>query len=163
MVGGTNQHATPIFEMHRRLIDESQHLLTQSVEAQRLSNRLLLRALKGQVMAQRNSVEMANSFVHGYLDGATATLPGENDTDRLHELVDEQFDQILEIHANTFGVFKDQVERSIDTYEELSAGYVDSVDDSFDSLLDTHHQFETQSIELVDHAEKQTDLEPTDA
>lgn len=157
-------HANPMFEMQRQLIDESQHMLTQSVEAQQLTNRLLLHGLKSQVMAQRHGVEIANTVVHGYLDSTTATLPGENDADRLHELVDEQFDQLLEIHADAFGAFTDQFERSIDTYEDLSTEYVDSVDDRFDSLLDTHHQFETHGIELDGRSEEQRHTpEPTDA
>lgn len=143
----------PWFALQRQLLDGSRTLLTQSVEMQRFTNQLVKHTLETQELLQHHGGAMARTAAHGYLDGASIMAPSEHSPDGMHELIDDQFDQAFEIHADAFGVLKRGVEQGADTYEDLSTEYVKSVDEQFDSLLDTHHQFETQPIEPVEIAD----------
>jgi hypothetical protein len=142
----------PWFALQRQLLDGSRTLLTQSVEMQRFTNQLVKHTLETQELLQRHGGAMARTAAHGYLDGTSVMTPTVP-PDGMHELIDDQFDQAFEIHADTFDVLKRGVEQGADAYEDLSTEYVESVDEQFDSLLDTHHQFETQPIEPVEIAD----------
>lgn len=144
----------PWFTLQRQLLAGSRTLLTQSVEMQRFVNRLATHAIESQELVQRHGGELANVAAHGYLTGASVVLPGGSSPDGMHELVDEQFDRAFGLHADTFDALKRGTERGTDTCEDLSTEYVASVDEQFDRLLDTHHQFETQRIELADDADE---------
>ena len=147
MMGMTNQTDSirPVVEIQRRLLDENQQLLRRSVEAQQLTNGLVRIGLENQRAVQRYGIEAASMAAHGYIDSITTATPGESDADHMHNL-DEQFGQLLGVHDTLFGALTGQFERSADAYEDLSEEYIDSFDEQFDSLLDTHHQFETQTI-----------------
>lgn len=143
----------PWFTMQRQLLDGSRTLLTQNVEMQRFTNRLMSRTVETQELLQRYSGEMAQMAAHGYLDSASVMLPNDHSSNSMHELVDDQFDRAFGRHADTFDVLKRGIGQGAYTYEDLSTEYVESVEDKFDSLLDTHHQFETQRIELAEDAD----------
>lgn len=138
---------TPWVEIQRQLLDGSRSLLTRSVETQQFTNQLLMNGLDTHEMAQRHGIELANTAAHGYLNSVTPSLSNETSAD-LHDLVDESFDWLLGVHTDTFGAFARRFDWSVETYEDLSVEYVESVDDQFDRLLDAHQQFEINTIEL---------------
>lgn len=138
----------PLVKLQRQLIDESQHLLAESPEMQRLTNQFTIEILANQEKTQRYGGEIANATIHAYLDVMSAMLPNEYDSHPAHTLVNMQFDQALGLQADVLDMVTRQAETNIGPYEDLSTEYVESINDQFDWLLDTTHQFETQGNAL---------------
>lgn len=147
MADRTDQ-SNPVVELQRRLFDESRQLLIRNVEAQQFTNRLLMNSLNAQELVQRHSIELANATAHSYLTGATVLLADESDADRLHNLVDEEINRLFGVYTDAFDAFTRQLERNLNTTEDRSTEYAESVEDQFDRLLDTDHRFKTQPIEV---------------
>ena len=91
---------TTTFEMQREAIEQGQQAIEQGIEFQQNMNEAFLGSFESQESAQRRTVELTQSVLHGYFDAVEGIIPGADSTlDELRETVDEQYDVLLENHA----------------------------------------------------------------
>ncbi|MDN4015246.1 hypothetical protein QX233_22620, partial [Chryseobacterium gambrini] len=87
----------------------------------------------------RQSVELAHAGTRSYLHAVDAMTPGaRSPTDQLRRQTDEAFSQLKRNHADLFDSFEAEAKRGVVSYEELSAEYLDALDEQLETLLDTH-------------------------
>src|SRR6056297_925932 len=112
-------YTTPVttaFEMQRTTIEQSQKALEQSVSFQKNVNSAVIDSLDTQESAQRRGVELQQTAFHSYLDAMASTMPGMTETvEQIRETVDEQFDFLLENHAELFDNMETELEEGVDT------------------------------------------------
>ena len=137
-------YTTPVttaFEMQRATIEQSQKALEQSVSFQQNVNEAVIDSLDTQESAQRRGVELSKTAFHSYLDAIETTVPGmAGTTDEMRQAVDEQYDFLLENHAEVF----DNVE------SEMTEDYVTAVDEQVGMLVEAHEELESQSVEVAE-------------
>jgi len=150
------EYTTPInsvFEFQRTAIEQSQHAVERSVEFQQSVNEAVLDGLDSQESAQRQGVELNRTAVHSYLDAIEATVPGAAGTfDDVREVVDEQYDTLLENHTEAFDSVAEEVERGIEVYDESAEEYLAAVEEQTEALLEAHEEIEGETVDVVREA-----------
>ena len=148
-----SQYTTPVttaFEMQRATIEQSQRAFEQSIEFQKNVNEAFIGSLDSQESAQRRGVELAQTAVHNYLDTVKSTVPGVAPTvEEIRTAVDEQYDFLLENHAEAFENVESELVEGADTYDEMTGDVVDALDEQIDLLVEAHEDLEDQSVEAV--------------
>jgi len=147
-------YTTPVttaFEMQRNTIEQSQKALEQSVAFQQNVNEAVIDGLDTQESAQRRGVELTKTAVHSYLDAVEASVPGVAGTvDEVREAVDEQYDFLLENHAEAFDNVESELVDGVDTYDELTDEVLTALDDQIAMLVEAHEELESQSVEAAE-------------
>jgi len=147
-------YTTPVttaFEAQRATIEQGQKALEQSVTFQQQLNQAMLGSLESQESAQRRGVELSQTAVHTYLDTLEASVPGvEPAVEELRNTVDEQFEFLLENHAEAFDAAEEEFGEGVDTYDEMTADTLEALDDQLSMLIEAHEDLETQSVEAVE-------------
>lgn len=150
---------TPVstaFEIQRTAIQQGQEALERSVDFQQRVNRAVLNSLDSQAAAQRGTVELARTATHAYLDTVAATVPGADGTvDEIREVVDEQYEVLLENHASAVDEVEGQLETGLDIYEEAAQEFIGSTEAQIEALLAAHEDVEDQTLETVQEFEGQ--------
>jgi len=154
-------YTTPVsttFEMQRAAIEQSQQAFEQSVEFQQNVGQAFLDSLDTQESAQRRGVELSQQAIHSYLDAVENTVPGVAGTvEEVRNAVDEQFEFLLENHAEVFESLGTELDEGIDAYDDLTGDYVAAVEEQIEMVLDAHEDLEGQSVEAVEQVEEQMD------
>ncbi|MFB6223624.1 MAG: hypothetical protein ABEH86_08145 [Haloarcula sp.] len=154
-------YTTPVttaFEMQRTTIEQSQKALEQSVSFQKNVNSAVIDSLDTQESAQRRGVELQQTALHSYLDAVASTVPGTTETvEQIRETVDEQFDFLLENHAEVFDNMETELAEGADTYDEITEEYVTAVNEQIDMLVEAHEELETQSVEAAEQFGEQVE------
>lgn len=157
-----SEYTTPVrttFELQRTAIEQSQQALQNGVEFQKRMNAAALDSLESQEDAQRRTVELTRSAIHGYLDALEATVPGADaGTDEIRETVDEQFVTFEEGHAEAFDVVSDEYAKGVEAYDDFATEYQSTVDEQIDLLLEANEEIEGQTVETVEKAREQFEL-----
>jgi methyl-accepting chemotaxis protein len=147
-------YTTPVttaFEMQRATIEQSQKALEQSVSFQQNVNEAVIDSLDTQESAQRRGVELSKTAFHSYLDAVEATVPGVGGTvDEVRQAVDEQYDFLLENHAEVFDNVESELLEGVEAYDELTEDYVTAVDEQVSMLVEAHEELEDQSVEVAE-------------
>ncbi|QIO21412.1 hypothetical protein [Haloarcula sp. JP-L23] len=147
-------YTTPVttaFEMQRASIEQSQKALEQTVSFQQNINEAVIGSLDTQESAQRRGVELSKTVFHSYLDAVESTVPGAAGTvDEIRQAVDEQYDFLLENHAEVFDNIESELVEGVDSYDELTADYVDAVDEQVKLLVEAHEELESQSVQVAE-------------
>ena len=147
-------YTTPVttaFEMQRATIEQSQKALEQSVSFQKNVNEAVIDSLDTQESAQRRGVELSKTAFHSYLDAVEATVPGMGGTvDELRQAVDEQYDFLLENHAEVFDNVESEMLEGVEAYDEMTEDYVTAVDEQVTLLVEAHEELESQSVEVAE-------------
>ena len=147
-------YTTPVttaFEMQRATIEQSQKALEQSVSFQKNVNEAVIDSLDTQESAQRRGVELSKTAFHSYLDAVEATVPGMGGTvDELRQAVDEQYDFLLENHAEVFDNVESEMLEGVEAYDEMTEDYVTAVDEQMSMLVEAHEELESQSVEVAE-------------
>lgn len=147
---------TATFELQRQTITQSQEALSQGVEFQQRFSEAFLSGLEGQESAQRQTVALQKEAIHNTLDVVDENVPGvDTVTDDAREMVDEQFEQLLDNHEEAFDALAEELEAGTDTYDELALDYLDTVDDQIGMLMEAHAELETHSIETTEQITEQ--------
>ena len=146
-------YTTPVttaFEMQRATIEQSQKALQQSVSFQKNVNEAVIDSLDTQESAQRRGVELSKTAFHSYLDAVEATVPGMGGTiDEVRQAVDEQYDYLLENHAEAFDNVESEMLEGVEAYDEMTEDYVTAVDEQMTLLVEAHEELESQSVEVA--------------
>ena len=147
-------YTTPVsttFEMQRAAIKQSQQAMEQTMEFQQNVGQAFLDSLDTQESAQRRGVELGQQAIHGYLDTVENTVPGMAGTvDELRATVDEQYDFLLENHAEVFDNVESEMLEGVEAYDEMTEDYVAAVDEQVGMLVEAHEELEDQSIEVAE-------------
>jgi len=152
-------YTTPVsttFEMQRAAIKQSQQAMEQTMEFQQNVGQAFLDSLDSQESAQRRGVELGQQAIHSYLDTVENTVPGMAGTvDELRNAIDEQFEFLLENHAEVFENLGTELDEGMGAYDDLTADYVTAMDEQIEMVLDAHEDLEGQSLEAVEQVEEQ--------
>jgi len=147
-------YTTPVttaFEMQRATIEQSQKALEQGVSFQKNVNEAVIDSLDTQESAQRRGVELSKTAFHSYLDAVEATMPGMAGTvDEVRQAVDEQYDFLLENHAEVFDNVESEMLEGVEAYDEMTEDYVTAVDEQVALLVEAHEELESQSVEVAE-------------
>ena len=144
-------HITMAFEMQRATIEQSQRVFEQTVDFQQTVNEAVVNGFDSQESAQRRGVELSQTVLHSYLDIVESSVPGAaGSVDEVRAAVDEQFDFLLENHAEVFETVATEYEQGIDAYDELTADYVEAVDEQVEMLVEAHEELESQSVDVAE-------------
>jgi len=154
-------YTTPVtatFEMQRTAIKQSQQAVEQSMAFQQNVGQAFLDSLDTQESAQRRGVELGQQAIHGYLDAVESTVPGVAGTvDEVRDAVDEQFEFLLENHAEAFESLESELGEGIDAYDELTTDYVEAMSEQIEMVLEANEEFEGQSVEAVEGMQEQVE------
>ena len=147
-------YTTPVttaFEMQRATIEQSQKALEQSVTFQKNVNSAVIDSLDTQESAQRRGVELSKTAFHSYLDAIEAAMPGMGGTiGEMRQAVDEQYDFLLENHAEAFENVESEMVEGAEAYDEMTEDYVTAVDEQVTLLVEAHEELEDQSVEMAE-------------
>ncbi|MFB6138887.1 MAG: hypothetical protein ABEJ26_00450 [Halosimplex sp.] len=147
-------YTTPIttaFEMQRATIEQSQKAFEQGLEMQQTMSKAVVDSFDSQESAQRRGVELTQTMLHSYLDVIESSMPGAAGTvDEVRAAVDEQYDFLLENHAEVFETVAGEYEEGVDAYDELTADYVEAVDEQVAMLVEAHEELEAQSVDVAE-------------
>lgn len=143
-----------MFDLQRTAIRQTQQLFHQGMALQRAANRMALNGLKGQEMLGRQGTEMAQVATHTALQSMGTMLGGDGQRDQLQAL-DEQFEQFKRMHAQFFEVLERELQRSVDSFDELSEEYVETVDEQTEETIEVIETIEDQTAEDVDRFQEQ--------
>ena len=147
-------YATPVtttFEVQRATIKQSQRAFEQGVEFQKRLNEAVINSFDSQESAQRRGVELFQTATHSYLDAVESTVPGAAATvEEIRTAVDEQFDFLLENHAETFEAVVAECQNGADAYDEMTADYLEALDEQVALLVEAHEELEAQSVETAE-------------
>jgi len=148
------EYTTPVttaFQMQRQSIEQSQKVFEQGVAFQKNVTDAVVDSLDSQESAQRRGVELAQTAFHSYLDTVEATVPGVAPTvGEVRAAVDEQYEFLLENHAEAFENAETEFHESAETYDELTGDVVAALDEQIDLLVEAHEDLEDQSVEAVE-------------
>jgi ABC-type transporter Mla subunit MlaD len=153
------EYTTPItttFEMQRQAIKQGQQAFEQSIEFQQTVSEAFVDSLDSQESAQRRTVELSKTAFHGYLDAVESTVPGAaGSVEEIRGAIDEQFEFLLENHAELFENIEAETRDGLDAYEDLTTDYLDAMDEQIEMVMEAHEDLEGQSIEAAEQVEDQ--------
>ncbi|WP_245853059.1 helix-hairpin-helix domain-containing protein [Natrinema ejinorense] len=147
-----SQSESPIramFDAQRTAVKQSQQLFKQGMATQRNADTMALTGLKGQKSLQRQQLEIAQAATHGYLSATAAMLPSD-DAPEVHRTIDEAFGQLETTHTEFYDALERELERDVDSANELSEEFVDALDEQTDQLLEMTRSVEDQTVQNVD-------------
>ncbi|MEF8785704.1 MAG: hypothetical protein V5A45_07190 [Haloarculaceae archaeon] len=154
-------YTTPVtttFELQRQTIEQSQQALHRTVELQQRVNNAVVDSMESSESAQRRLVELQQNALHNTLDAVEANVPGVGEQlTELRDAVDEQYEMLLENHAEAFDTLSEELDEGIATYDDVSGDYLGALEEQVDLLLETHEELETQSVEAVEQLATQVE------
>jgi methyl-accepting chemotaxis protein len=137
--------------MQRQSIEQSQKVFEQGVAFQKNVTDAFIDSLDSQQSAQRRGVELAQTAFHSYLDAVEATVPGVTPTvEEIRASVDEQYEFLLENHAETFENVEAELVEGADAYGELTDDVLAAINEQIDLLVEAHEELESQSVEAAE-------------
>lgn len=143
-----------MFDVQRTAVKGSQQLFKQGLSAQSNVDTMALTGLKGQKSLQRQQLELAQAATHSYVNATTALFPGDESTDA-HRTIDETFAQLKTTHAEFYDALEGELERDVDSADELSDEFVDALEEQTDQFLELSRSVEDQTVENVDELSSQ--------
>ncbi len=149
---------TTTFEMQRATIEQGHRALKQGMEAQRSMNRAMVDSMDSQESAQRRLVELSRTLTESYLDAVESTMPGMGGTvEEMRTALDDQYEFLLENHAEAFDSMEVEMGEGADAYEELTDDYMGAVDEQIEMIVEAHEELEDQSVEATRQFAEQFD------
>lgn len=142
------------FDVQRTAIRQGQQLFKQGVALQRTAGMAALNGLKGLETLQRQGVGVAQAATHGSLRSMEAAFGVDGSQDQ-HRTVDEQFGRFEETQSALFDALGRQVELGVEAFDELSAEYVEAMEDQTEEAMDTLRTIEDEAAEDVEEFQEQ--------
>lgn len=148
------EYTTPVttaFQMQRQSIEQSQKVFAQGLSFQKNVTEAFIGSLDSQESAQRRGVELAQTAFHSYLDTIESAVPGVTPTvEEVRASVDEQYEFLLENHAETFENVEAELAESADAYDEMTEEVLTAMNEQVDLLVEAHEDLEDQSVEAAE-------------
>ncbi|WP_290809971.1 helix-hairpin-helix domain-containing protein [Halovivax sp.] len=154
-----------MFDAQRTAIKQNRQAIKQGLAFQRNVGKMTASALRGQESMQRQSVELAQAGMRGGLDVTRAMTDAEGSVEQ-RATVDDAFAQLKSTHSEIFGVLERELDRGLDSFDELSAEYVEALEEMTDQFLETQRTIEDEtargaeelSEDLLDQLERSQGL-----
>ena len=147
-------YTTPVtktFELQRQSIAQSQQALEQTIEFQHRVGEAMVDGFETQESVQRSVVELQQDAVHSMLDAVEANVPGTEETIvEIRELLDEQYGELLANHEEAFEAIVGELDEGIATYDDLTADYLEALDEQVELLVEAHQELEAQSVDVAE-------------
>lgn len=143
-----------MFDAQRTAIKQGQQAFKQGLAVQRSAGRMALTGLKGQESLQRQGLELAQAATHGYM-GASAAVLGSEEPPEQRQTIDETFARLKETHSQFFDAVERELNRGVESFDELSDDYVDALDEQLDQLLESQQTIEDQTTRNFDEFSQQ--------
>ena len=157
MVDYTNPVETT-FEMQRRSIKQGQQAMEQTLLLPARVGEATVEGLDGQESLQRRFVEFQQESLHSVLDAIDEAVPGAAaSTDEVRAAVDDQYEMLLDNHAEFFENLERSVEEGFDAYDELSEESIEALSELIESMVEAHEELEAQSVEATEQVTEQVD------
>lgn len=136
---------TAAFEMQRQMIEQTQEMTHEAVDAQKESIQQFVDAVENlESLAEQNS-DVSKQAVHAHFDAMASMMPEDSvDFSEFEEMVDDGFDQVTDGQMQAIDAMNDAMADGASAYDEFADAYVDAVDSSFDSFLDSHEDVEAE-------------------
>jgi gas vesicle protein len=153
-------YTTPItttFELQRKTLEQSQRALEGSLKFQREMATAAIDTLEVQETSQRQAVEFLHDSIHRTLDAFEGMPGAAGMTEEVRTTVDEQYEELLDAHAEAFDTVESEFDESIESYNEMTEEYLATLDEQLDTLLEAHEEFESQSIEATEQVSEQVE------
>lgn len=146
------------FELQRKTIEQGQNAVSQTMDFQQRIGEAAVESIGTQESAQRKLVELQQETLHSVLDALEGSVPGAEDaTGDLRTTIDDQYETVLDNHAELFENLHRELDDGLDSYDELNEEYLDAFDEFVASVVELHEDLEEQSIEAVGELEEQAD------
>lgn len=138
-----------MFDAQRIAVKQNRQAVKQGLAFQRNVGKMTAGALRGQESLQRQTVELAQAGVQGTFEAMRAMTDGDGMTEQ-RETVDEAFAQLKETHSEIFGVLERELDRGLDSFDELSQEYVEALEEVTDQLLETQRTMEDETVRAAE-------------
>ncbi|WP_306060154.1 helix-hairpin-helix domain-containing protein [Natronococcus wangiae] len=136
-----------MFDVQRTAVKQGQQLFKQSLAAQRNADRVVLTGLKSQESLQRQQLEIVEAATRGTVSAMTAMMPGGQPAAR--QGIDEHFAQLKTTHEAIYDAIERELERNVESIDELSEGVVDAMEAGTEQVLESSHTVEDQTVDNV--------------
>lgn len=153
-------YTTPItttFELQRKTLTQSQQAIENGLQFQREMANAAIDTLEVQETSQRQAVEFLQDSIHRTLDAMEGIPGAAGMTEEVRTTVDDQYEQLLEAHAEAFETMESEFGESLDSYDEMTAEYLDTLDEQLETMLEAHEEFEHQSVEATEQVSEQVE------
>ena len=144
-----------MFDAQRTAVKQSRQAAKQSLAFQRNAGKMTASVLRGQESAQRQGLELFQAAMQGSIDATGAMSDVQSEPDQ-RRTIDQAFAQLKETHSEIFGVLEREVDRSVDSFDDLSQEYVEALEEGTDQLLESHRTIEDETVRNAE--ELSTDL-----
>ncbi|MFC6716616.1 helix-hairpin-helix domain-containing protein [Natrialbaceae archaeon GCM10025810] len=148
-----------LFDVQRTAIKQSQQAIKQGLAVQRSTDKLTKNTLKAQESVQRQGLELAQATAHSYFGAAAAfASAGQSGGQQIHseaqqgsptQAIDQTFAQLKETHSEFYDTLERELDRGIDSFDDLSEEYVEALDEQVDGLMESTRTVEDQTTENV--------------
>jgi len=155
-----SDYTTPIeaaFELQRQSLKQGQDVLVQGVDLQQRVNRAVVGTLDSQEKLQRRVVELHRETVHSTLDAVEGVPGAELVGADVRADIDDAYDELLDGHAEAFGTVADELESSVEAYDEMTDEFLAAMDEQLDMLVEAHEELEVQSVEATEEVAGQVE------
>lgn len=144
------------FELQRRSIEQGQEAFERTITFPTRVGKATVESLESQESVQRNVVELQQEAIHSFLDAVEETFPGvETSTEDARAVVDDQYETVLDNHAEFFENLENSIQESVDAYDELSDETIAAIEELLETVVEAQEELEDQSIETTKQFEEQ--------
>lgn len=152
---------TTAFDFQRSAIEQSKRAVEQSVDLQKRTARAFVNSLDAQQSAQKQTTEVLESAIEASLTAFKASAPGNaaGNVEEFERVLEEQFRTADEIQDESWASMKRALEEGVEAYDSIADAYLETVDASFDALLEANERAEGQMTQAVAAAEEAVEIE----
>jgi predicted flap endonuclease-1-like 5' DNA nuclease len=143
-----------LFDIQRTATRQAEQALKQGMQTQQTAGRLLLGGLRLQETAQRQGLEVAQAATTSSMETMNVLLGGTGPTGQ-RRTVGELFGQLKAANREFYDAADRELQRSIESFADLSGEYYEALDRQTDQLFDALETLEDQSVEGFDEFNRQ--------
>jgi hypothetical protein len=145
-----------LFDVQRSIVEQNRKFVEQTVEAQTQAARSLVESMgDGEAIGDR-ATEIGEQAVENYFDMLDEALDeSQKSLDEARTAVTDAMGEAESIQADTWETVKGELERSLETYDELTQNAIAVFNDAVDSVLQGHEQVQERTVETAEQVEEQ--------
>lgn len=144
-----SQTESPIramFDAQRTAIKQGRQAAKQGLAFQRNTGKMTASLLRGQESFQRQWFELTQAAIHGSVDATQALTGMDAKNGRQLAAIDDMMAQLKDTHSEFFGVLEREMDRSVNSMDDLSREYVEALEEGTDQLLESHRTIEDETV-----------------
>lgn len=139
------------FELQRTALEQGQRALETGVAFQMRAGRSLLDGAERQRDSQQRTLALQHVAIHRICNRLDERVPGPTPvTDVVRDVADGQFEQLYDLNDETSERLIAALENGTSTYDDVSAEYLDILDEQTALLVRAIEEAEAESLEVGD-------------